>query len=104
MSLEPQAPSRPYRIYRLALALAGVVDISDSDVLASLGVTEQHLRETDPPSCRMVGQVADWMHQDGLLVPSVRSPGSNLVILKNQLDPGTSLEATLVERIGPRLK
>jgi RES domain-containing protein len=97
MSLEPQAPSRPFHLHRLSVELVGVLDIRDRAVLEALGVRYEDLRQSDPVSCRMVGQIADWMHQDGLLVPSVRSKGSNLVLLKNQVAPDSQMSAELVD-------
>lgn len=94
MSLEPQPPSKTFALYQVMVSLKSTVDFTPTSVLSNLGITADHLRQNNPEACREVGALADWMHQDGLLVPSARSRGTNLVILTAQVDPTAPLEPT----------
>ena len=99
MSLEPQAPSKPFTLYRVKVALRLVVDLTDPATLNGVGVRADHLKQINPDPCQEIGALADWMHQDGLLVPSARATGSNLVVLTAQVDPNAPLEVTRIEDV-----
>lgn len=97
LSLEPQAPSKPFTLYSVRVALRSVADLTGAAALASVGIRPEHLRQINPDACQEVGALADWMHQDGLLVPSARATGNNLVVLTAQVDPNAPLESTRIE-------
>ena len=87
--LEVQSP-RPSRgeftLYRVRVSIVGVIDLRDAKVLETVGVTGEQLAADDFAACQMVGGAAAFVNFGGLIVPSVRYPqGDNLVILtKNQ--------------------
>ncbi len=68
-------------VHRLNVQLKSVLDLSDRSLLASLGVDEQALAGDDSVRCQAVGGAAAFLHSDGIIVPSARHPGHNLVIL-----------------------
>jgi RES domain-containing protein len=74
-------------IYRLEIGLKALVDLSDRALLASLGVDDEALSGDDHSHCRAVGGAAAFLHFDGIIVPSARSPGHNIVILFGGADP-----------------
>jgi RES domain-containing protein len=80
MSLEPFRPRAKRTVYRIGVRLNHLVDISDRSVLAQLGVTEVDLSADDFSACQKVGGAVAWLGNDGLLVPSARAAGTNLVI------------------------
>jgi RES domain-containing protein len=68
-------------VHRLDVQLKCVLDLSDPRLLVSLGVDEQALAGDDTARCQAVGGAAAFLHSDGIIVPSARHPGHNLVIL-----------------------
>jgi len=80
ISLEPFRPKVKRTFYRIKLRLQRVVDLTDRSVLAKLGVTQTELAADLSPICRKVGGAVAWLGNDGLLVPSARAEGTNLVI------------------------
>ena len=68
-------------IHRLDVELKSVLDLTGNGVLASLGIDEEALASDDHTRCQAVGGAAWFLDCDGLIVPSARSPGHNLVIL-----------------------
>ena len=69
-----------------------VVDLTDQDVLLSLGVGDQELESDDLRACQVVGAAAVFLHLDGIIVPSARSPGDNIVILFAGPDAAPEIE------------
>jgi hypothetical protein len=49
-----------------------------------------------PERCQAIGGGAAWLHRDGLLVPSARASGWNLVAFVDQMDPDAAM--TVVDR------
>lgn len=58
-----------------------MLDLTDRDLLASLGIDEEALAGDDHSRCQAVGGAAAFLKSDGIIVPSARHPGHNLVIL-----------------------
>jgi RES domain-containing protein len=52
----------------------------------------QSLADTDWSRCQLVGGAAEFLDHDGLLIPSARAQGTNLVIFPNRRDPAEELE------------
>ena len=74
-------PPRAKRtIYTVEFTLASVLDLTDSELLQSLGVGQAELTADDMAACRQLGGAVHWLQRDGLLLPSARSPSTNLVI------------------------
>jgi RES domain-containing protein len=80
IGMEPLKPKAERRIHRVKVVLASVLDLRDWRLLESLGIDEPSYSMPEPPSCQEVGGAVAHLGHDGILVPSARSKGSNLVI------------------------
>ena len=81
-------PRRPYArrvLYQVEVAVVGLVDLAQAGALAAVGLTLADVHADDFEACQAVGGAAAWLGRGGLLVPSARSEGSNLVILVGDL-------------------
>jgi RES domain-containing protein len=83
ISLQPIRPRARRTIFRIAVVLASVVDLSDRSRLIPLGISEDDLTFLDHGACQYVGGAIAWLGNDGLLVPSARADGVNLVVFPN---------------------
>jgi len=81
IAVQPIRPRAKRSIHLLEIRLQHVLDLPDSAVLHSLGVDDKALVDDDHHACQALGGAAAFLHCDGLIVPSARSPGRNLVIL-----------------------
>ncbi len=93
---QPVRPSTSRQLYQVRVTVTNVIDISDRAVLADLGIGDDNLRAADQEVCRTVGGAAHWLGFDGLLVPSARAAGTNLVLYADRLDVDAAFE--IVER------
>ncbi len=81
IAVQPLRPRARRSIHLLEVRLMNVLDLSDPALLRSLGVDELALSGDDHGHCQALGGAAAFLHCDGLIVPSARSPGCNLIIL-----------------------
>lgn len=88
INLQPLRPRARRNIYRIEVTLTSVLNLSDWNMLRSLGVERQTFDSSDYAGCQMVGGTAEWLGYDGILVPSARARGSNLIIFPNRRKPG----------------
>lgn len=81
-TLESHFPKMRLRrvVHRMRVELRAVVDLRSTEVLRLLGVDDEALRADDPWACQRVGEAASILERDGILVPSARASGANLVI------------------------
>ena len=84
ISLQPVPPTATRTIHRIGVVLSSVIDLSDRTRLVELGISEEDLASLDHRACQRVGGAIAWLGNDGLLVPSARADGLNLVIFPNQ--------------------
>jgi len=83
ISLQPLKPKAKRTIFTIHVALKNVIDLTRSDLLNQLGVTDDVLSGIDHAACRTVGSAVNWLGHQGLLVPSARRrTGTNLVIFQ----------------------
>ena len=89
---QPLRP-RPRRrvMYELHITLDQVVDLS-ADRYTRLGLTVKDLHDDDFTACQQIGGAVAWLGYDGLLVPSVRAPGTNIVVLVDNLSADSIFE------------
>lgn len=82
---QPLRP-RPRRrvLYELHVTLDTVVNLTE-DRYKQVGLTEADLISDDFDACQRVGGAVAWLGYDGLLVPSARAAGGNVVILVDNL-------------------
>lgn len=90
LSLQNPPPRVKRRIVQLRVALASVIDLRDRQLLARAGLGSEQLTSNDHSACRLVGGAVAWLANDGLIVPSARASGGNLVIFL--IGPSTELE------------
>ena len=77
-------PRRTYArrvLYQVEVAVTGLVDPTAPGALTAVGLRPDDLAADDHTACQRVGGAAAWLERGGLLVPSARAPGANLVIL-----------------------
>ncbi len=80
IALQPIPPRARRTVYALELTLASVLDLTNPVLLESLDVGPAELADDDMTACRQLGGASAWLAHDGLLLPSARSPNTNLVI------------------------
>ncbi len=80
VAVQPLKPTVERTIYKLHVRLAKVLDLSNRSALLDLSVNERELANVDHTVCQNIGGAVEWLKHDGLLVPSARSSGINLVI------------------------
>jgi RES domain-containing protein len=88
-------------IHRLQVELKSVLDLTDRELLASLGIDDEALRGDDQSRCQAVGGAAAFLKSDGIIVPSARSPGHNLVILFEYVDTVPEVRVLQSEALRP---
>jgi RES domain-containing protein len=87
-------PVRTRRSIRLDVELTRVVDLVDLSPLASFGMDRTDLLGPTAPESRLLGHAVSWLGCAGLLVPSARHDGTNLVIYTNQMAPTDRVDIT----------
>jgi len=91
VSMQPRPIRGARTLHRGRVTLRRVLDLRDPIVLNGLGVGESELSSADQSACRQVGGAAEWLGFDGLIVPSARGPGANLVIFERRVVPDFEL-------------
>lgn len=104
ISLEPFRPRVKRTVYRVRVALANVLNLSDHHVLQALGVGDAELRAFDHRACQTIGGAAEWLGHDGLLVPSARATGTNLVVFPRKQGRDCEFEVLDYEVLDPGLE
>jgi RES domain-containing protein len=79
-------------LYEVRVDVRSLIDLTDLNLLAQLGVTPAELVSDDFTACQRVGGATAWLGMDGILVPSARSAGENLVLLIGEGAVGDELE------------
>lgn len=93
---QPNWRVKSHRLHRLRVALRAVLDLRDPGSLRTLGIDPASLDSIDLDISRRLGGAAVRMQHDGLIVPSVRHPGINVVVFID----GLAATAGTVEAIG----
>jgi len=83
-AIQPLRPTVKRTIYKLRVRLEKVLDLSSRSVLHELGINEPELANVDHTACQRIGGAVEWLEHDGLLVPSARRAGRNLVIFRRK--------------------
>jgi RES domain-containing protein len=93
ISVQPIAPRATRVIYEIQVSLASVLDLTDTGVLRTIGLTAAEISSDDWTPCQRVGGAAAWLEHDGLLVPSARARGgTNLVVLMANMSPEAEIQ------------
>jgi RES domain-containing protein len=99
ISLEPFRPRAERTLYRLKVRLHSVLDLTSRSFLSDLGIDEEVLSGLDLKRCQQVGGAVSWLRHDGLLVPSARHEGANLVIFPANQQPAAEFEVLESETV-----
>ncbi len=86
LQLEPIRPRAKRTVYRLTVRLASVVDLRSPEVRRRLGLSDADLADLTMSKTSAVGGAVEWLGHDGMLVPSMRAEGTNLVIFPNRME------------------
>lgn len=86
-------------LHKIRTHLTKMLDLTDRTLLETLGVGNAELASDDHAFCRRVGGAAAWLGYDGILVPSARSDGANLVVFVNMQQPDLPLDLINSERV-----
>jgi RES domain-containing protein len=89
IAMQPLRPKARRTVYTIGVRLSSVLDISDPAVLHSLSLSADALADVDLEGCQKVGSSVERLGHDGLLVPSIRARGLNLIIFPNRQVEGT---------------
>ena len=81
IDIQPRRIFRRRVLYELELDVQDVVDLSSPTALNAVGLTLADLEGDDFSACQSVGGAAAWLGRGGLIVPSVRHEGDNIVIM-----------------------
>jgi RES domain-containing protein len=77
----PVKPDLRRTLYEIEVCLASVLDLGPLiPALIGLGIEPTHLHAEDMQVSQEIGRLVTWFGHDGLLVPSARKAGNNLVI------------------------
>jgi RES domain-containing protein len=74
--------------YTIEVALGSVIDLTGERDLMNLGLSDTDLAGDDHAACQLFSGAVEWLGHDGLLVPSARATGTNLVIFPNKQQAG----------------
>jgi RES domain-containing protein len=93
-------PTVDRKIYRIELSLQKVLDLTSWPLLERLGIIRASYGEIEPTRCKEVGGAVEWLYHDGLIVPSARAKGNNLVVYPNQQSAGYRFKILDVSVLG----
>jgi hypothetical protein len=89
LSRQPVFPTRLRSlIHQLRVKTACTLKVADLTELAALGVAIEEYKLTTYSRTQEIGDAAAFLGYDGMLVPSARWNGTNLVLFTDQLEPG----------------
>lgn len=80
ISLQPFKPQSERKVHRIKVSVPAVVDMTDWQILEELGIDQRSYATIEPPRCKEVGGAISFLGHGGILVPSARCDGVNLVI------------------------
>ena len=83
IQMQPRRPKARRMMYRIYVTLSSVIDLSNWVSLKDFGVEKETFATTDYSQSQKLGGAVEWLRHDGLLIPSARSEGINLVIFPN---------------------
>lgn len=85
-------PTAKRNVYTIEVKLYSVMNLADKQDLTVLGLTDADVAGDDHFRCQLVGGAVEWLGHDGLLVPSARTTGTNLVIFPSKRKPDHKFE------------
>ncbi|MGH9305493.1 MAG: RES family NAD+ phosphorylase [Acidimicrobiales bacterium] len=96
IDVQPRRTHARRVLYQVELSVSQLVDLTAPGALKRVSLTASDIGNDDHTACRRVGAAVAELGRGGLLVPSARTPGTNLVVL---IDPGGAEDSmVIVER------
>ncbi len=96
----PVFPSRTvYLLHRIGVQTRKTLRLADMNALAALKVDTGRYSELDYTRTQAIGDAAHFLGFDGLVVPSARWEGQNLVLFLDRLDPNDPLNVASSEPV-----
>ena len=100
LSLEPVWPSHLlHDLHNIAIRCARILNLSELPRLASLGVDVAQYRSFDYSATQALAAAAHFLEFEGLLAPSARYEGVNLMLFLDRIAPVTRLEILATEPV-----
>ena len=95
-------PIRTPRVtYGLSITLAKVADLRDLRALESCGITSEMMMGEDLSAPQLVGGAVSWLQCAGMLIPSARDAGDNLVVFVNNMGPIDGVDPAFYQKYLP---
>ena len=85
LSKAPVFSTSHVKINKLKVTATRILRFDDLDALIPLGVDPEGFRRGDTVRTREIGSAARFLDLEGLIVPSARWPGSNLVLFPHSM-------------------
>jgi RES domain-containing protein len=82
---QPLFPSKPVNLHTLQVDTHSTLDLGTETALDVLGLTNEVLRQDDYRYLQEIGHAAYFLDFDGIVVPSARFDGQNLVLFSDRL-------------------
>jgi len=100
VSVQPLRPTVKRTIYKLHVRLENVLDLSSVAALLDLGIDQDEISNDNHLACQTIGGAIEWLEHDGMLVPSARSSGRNLVVFPRHQTAEADFEVISSELVG----
>lgn len=89
---QPVPIRRPRITHKLSVRLSRVADVRSLAALEACDITPEMLMSEDNSTPQLIGGAVAWLQCAGLLIPSARDAGDNLVVFVNNMAPADVLE------------
>ena len=89
---QPIPITRPRVTHELAISLGKVADFQNVSPLESCDISPEMLKGDDLAVPQLVGRAVAWLGCAGMLIPSMRVEGTNIVVFVNNLAPVDQVE------------
>ena len=92
ISRQPIPIKKPRVTHKLVIELSKVADFRSVSPLESCGITSEMLMSDDLTHSQLVGGAVAWLGCGGMLIPSARVKGTNMVIFMSNLAPSDTVD------------
>ena len=99
IEMQPVRPRAKRTIWQVDVNLSRVADLTDDALLGRLGLSAAELANVEFGACQEVGAAVESAGFQGMLVPSARADGVNLVLFASALENGRAVVAKASESL-----
>lgn len=89
-------------LYQIELTVDELIDLTVPGALEAVGLSVADVASDDMTACQLVGGAAAWLGRGGLIVPSARDAGHNLVVLVGPAGVELDLDVIASEEVQNR--